>query len=134
VSYSIFLLRFVGGEVAALDAERFRQVTEPYVVAGGFDEGFSQLRTPDGGSADLYHASHGDDGMSCVTATHFARGTMLDLLTHLAIALEAAVVPQDGAALIFHEDQRRHLPVELQAHAVVITPTDGALQTALEAH
>ena len=58
---------------------------------------------------DLYHASHGDDGMSCVTATHFARGTMLDLLTHLAVALEAVVVPQDGAALIFHEDQRRHL-------------------------
>ncbi|MET9993494.1 hypothetical protein ABZ061_28465 [Streptomyces mutabilis] len=83
---------------------------------------------------DLYHASHGDDGMSCVTATHFARGTMLDLLTHLAVALEAAVVPQDGAALIFHEDQRRHLPAELQAHAVVITPADGALQTALEAH
>ncbi|NEC85760.1 hypothetical protein [Streptomyces sp. SID12501] len=41
MSYSIFLLRFVDGEVVALDAERLRQVTEPYVVDGGPEEGLS---------------------------------------------------------------------------------------------
>ncbi|MGW8884642.1 hypothetical protein [Streptomyces sp. NPDC055749] len=48
MSYGIFLLRFVDSKVVALDVERFRQVTEPYVVAGGPEEGFSQLRVEDG--------------------------------------------------------------------------------------
>ncbi|MFF0290898.1 hypothetical protein [Streptomyces sp. NPDC005262] len=133
MSYSIFLLRFVDGEVVALDAERFQQVTEPYVVAGGPEEGFSQLRAEDGGEADLYHASHGEDGMQCVTATHFARGAMSGVLARLATALEASIVPQDGDALIFHEDQRRHLPADLQGKTLVIAPTADAFQAAFDA-
>ncbi|WP_432156489.1 MULTISPECIES: hypothetical protein [unclassified Streptomyces] len=133
MSYSIFLLRFVDGEAVTLDAERFRQMTEPYVVAGGPEEGFSQLRAEDGGEADLYHASRDDDGMSCVTATHFARGAMMGILARLAAALGASVVPQDGDALIFHEDDRRRLPADLQEKAVVIDATADAFQAALEA-
>ncbi|MFB6564503.1 hypothetical protein ACFCYH_37415 [Streptomyces sp. NPDC056400] len=133
MSYSIFLLRFVDSEVVALDAERFRHVTEPYVVAGGPEEGFSQLRAEDGGEADLYHASHGESGMQCVTVTHFARGEMLGVLAGLAASLGASIVPQDGGALIFHEQERRHLPVELQGNAVVIAPTEDALQAAFDA-
>ncbi|MFF1416053.1 hypothetical protein ACFVX6_40880 [Streptomyces sp. NPDC058289] len=133
MSYSIFLLRFVDSEVVALDAERFRQVTEPYVVAGSPEDGFSQLRAEDGGEADLYHESHAESGMPCVTATHFAKGAMLGVLSRLAAALEASIVPQDGDALIFHEKERRHLPVELQGNAVVIVPTADALQAAFDA-
>ncbi|GAA2819600.1 hypothetical protein [Streptomyces showdoensis] len=133
MSYSIFLLRFVDGEVAALDAERFRRATEPYVVVGGPEEGFSQLRAEDGGEADLYHERHGDGGMDCVTATHFARGAMFGVLARLAAALGASIVPQDGRTAIFHENDRRHLPAELQGDAVVIAPTEEALRAALEA-
>ncbi|MET9378049.1 hypothetical protein ABZX98_28625 [Streptomyces sp. NPDC002992] len=133
MSYSVFLLRFVDGEVVALDAERFRQVTEPYVVAGGPEGGFSQLRAEDGGEADLYHESQNEAGMSCVTATHFARGAMLGVLARLAAALGASIVPQSGGALIFHEDDRRHLPADLQAKAVVIAPTAEAFQAAFDA-
>ncbi|MFJ3091414.1 MULTISPECIES: hypothetical protein [Streptomyces] len=133
MSYSIFLLRFVDSEVVALDAERFRQVTEPYVVAGSPEDGFSQLRAEDGGEADLYHASHGESGMTGVTATHFAKGAMLGVLSRLASALGASIVPQEGNALIFHESERRHLPVELQENAVVIVPTADALQAAFDA-
>ncbi|MYT68111.1 MULTISPECIES: hypothetical protein [unclassified Streptomyces] len=133
MSYSIFLLRFVDSEVVALDAERFRQVTEPYVVAGGPGEGFSQLRAEDGGEADLYHGSDDKGEMSGVTATHFARGAMLGVLARLARALGASIVPQDGAALIFHENDRPHLPAELQGSAVVIAPTENALQAAFDA-
>ncbi|MFK0224856.1 hypothetical protein ACIQUL_03725 [Streptomyces sp. NPDC090303] len=133
MSYSIFLLRFVDSEVVALDAERFRQVTEPYVVAGGPEEGFSQLRAEDGGEADLYHESHGESGMPCVTATHFARGAMLGVLAGLAGALGASIVPQDGGALIFDEKERHHLPAELQGNAVVIAPTEDALQAVFDA-
>lgn len=133
MSYSIFLLRFVDREVVALDTERFRQVTEPYVVAGSPGDGFSQLRAEDGGEADLYHESHGESGMLCVTATHFAKGSMLGVLSRLAAALGASIVPQDGGALIFHEKERRHLPAELQGNAVVIVPTADALQAAFDA-
>ncbi|MFE5592228.1 hypothetical protein [Streptomyces sp. NPDC056549] len=134
MSYSIFLLRFVDGEVVALDAEQFRHVTEPYVVAGGPEEGFSQLRVEDGGEADLYHEPRGESGMLCVTATHFARGAMFGVLARLAAALGASIVPQDGEALIFHESERRHLPAELQGNAVAIAPTEDALQAAFDAH
>ncbi|WP_030556692.1 hypothetical protein [Streptomyces exfoliatus] len=133
MSYSIFLLRFVDREVVALDTERFRQVTEPYVVAGSSEDGFFQLRAEDGGEADLYHESHGESGMLCVTATHFAKGAMLGVLSRLAAALGASIVPQDGGALIFHEKERRHLPAELQGNAVVIVPTADALQAAFDA-
>ncbi|MEU3609514.1 hypothetical protein AB0E83_29350 [Streptomyces sp. NPDC035033] len=133
MSYSIFLLRFVDGEVVALDAERFRHVTEPYVVAGGPEEGFSQLRAEDGGAADLYHGSRDESGMLCVTATHFARGAMSGVLARLAAALGASIVPQSGGALIFHEAERRHLPAELRGSAVVIAPTEDAFQAVFDA-
>ncbi|MEU3136421.1 hypothetical protein ABZ691_27040 [Streptomyces sp. NPDC006854] len=133
MSYSIFLLRFVDSEVVALDAVRFRQVTEPYVVAGGLEEGFSRLRAVDGGEADLYHGSHGASGMTGVTVTHFAKGAMLGVISRLAAALGASIVPQEGDALIFQEKERRHLPVELRGNAVVIVPTADALQAAFDA-
>ncbi|WP_285567962.1 hypothetical protein [Streptomyces sp. RTGN2] len=132
MSYSIFILRFVDGEVVALDVERLRQVTEPYVVAGGLDEGFSQLRAEDGGEADLYHESLNEAGMLCVTATHFARGAMLGVLARLAAALEASIVPQSGATLVFHEGDRFHLPADTQGEAVVIAATADALQAAFD--
>lgn len=132
MSYSIFLLRFVEGEVVALDIERFRQATTPYVVEG-CPEDFSQLRAEDGGEADLYHAVHGEAGMSCVTATHFARGAMSGVLARLAAALEAAILPQDGGALIFHENDRLHLPADLQEGAVAIDPTAEAFEAAFAA-
>ncbi|MFF9340302.1 hypothetical protein ACF1CG_11185 [Streptomyces sp. NPDC014773] len=133
MSYSIFLLRFVDGEVVGLDAERFRQVTEPYVVAGGSEEGFSMLRAEDGGEADVYHETHDEHGMRCVTATRFACGAMLGVLARLGAALGASIIPQSGGALIFHEKERRHLPADLREDAVVIAPSAGAMREAFDA-
>ncbi|MFD5477438.1 hypothetical protein [Streptomyces hawaiiensis] len=132
MSYSVFLLRFVNGEVVALDAERLRQVTQPYVVAGGLEDGFSQVRAEDGGEADLYHSSAGEDGMMCVTATHFASGAMSGVLTRSATALGASIVPQGGGALIFHETERGHLPADLREKAVLMAPTADALEAAFD--
>ncbi|MFJ5896616.1 hypothetical protein ACIQFZ_14300 [Streptomyces sp. NPDC093064] len=133
MSYSVFLLRFVDGEAVALDVERFRRMTGPYAAAGGLEEGFTQLRAEDGGEADLYHASQAEDGMSSVMATHFARGAMSGVLARLAAALGASIVPQDGGALIFHEDDRRHLPAQLKEKAVVIDPTADAFEAVFDA-
>ncbi|MFC7843779.1 hypothetical protein [Streptomyces sp. NPDC057382] len=41
MSHSVFVLRVVNGEIAPLDAERSRRVTQPYAVDGGADEDFS---------------------------------------------------------------------------------------------
>ncbi|MFJ7270746.1 hypothetical protein ACIQV3_29580 [Streptomyces sp. NPDC099050] len=133
MSYSIFLLRFVDGEAVALDPVGLRQVTEPYVVVGGPDDDYSLLRAEDGGEADLYHQNHVEHGMRGVTATHFARGAMLGVLARLAVALGAVIVPQCGDALIFREEERRHLPPELRANAVVIVPTAEGMQAAFDA-
>ncbi|MFJ8011363.1 hypothetical protein [Streptomyces sp. NPDC096339] len=133
MSYSIFLLRFRDGEVVPLDTGTLRRVTEPCLVAGGQEEGFSQIRAEDEGEADLYHESSGESGMSCVTATHFARGAMLGVLSRLAAALGASIVPQCGRTLIFREDDRPHLPAELREKAMLIAPTGDALQAAFDA-
>jgi hypothetical protein len=76
--------------------------------AVGPEEGFSQLRAEDGDEAELYHSSQDEDGMSCVTATHFARGAMSGVLARLAAALGASIVPQDGGrtAVIFRRTSR----------------------------
>lgn len=132
VSYMVFLLRYVDGDAVALDTARLREVTEPYVVAGGPDEGFSRLRAEDGGEADLHHESRNGAGMVCVAATHFARGAMLGVLVRLAAALGASIVPQNGGALILHEDDRRQLPSDLQGTAVVMAPTADAFQAVLD--
>ncbi|MFD9541190.1 hypothetical protein [Streptomyces sp. NPDC060022] len=58
---------------------------------------------------------------------------MLGVLARLAAGLGASIVPQGGGALIVDEKERRHLPVELQGNAVVIAPTEGALQAAFDA-
>lgn len=102
------------------------------MLGSGLGEGFSELRAEDGGEAELYHASQEGSVMLCVTATHFARGAMTGVLTRLAAALAASIVPQDGGALIFHEGDRRHLPADLQGKAVVIAPTADAFQAALD--
>lgn len=55
------------------------------------------------------------------------------MLARMAAALGASIVPQDGAALIFHEEDRRHLHAVLREGAVVIAPTADAVQEALDA-
>ncbi|MFH9011693.1 hypothetical protein ACH4C6_09975 [Streptomyces sp. NPDC017943] len=48
-------------------------------------------------------------------------------------ALGAVIVPQDGSALIFDEDDRRHLPAGLREGGLVIAPTADALHAAIRA-
>ncbi|MFD9613156.1 hypothetical protein ACFWWS_27765 [Streptomyces sp. NPDC059083] len=120
MSAETFLFRFVDGEPAALDVERFRQVVEPYVVAGGTDIGEVHLRAEDGGEAEFYLRTEGTGGaMTSVTVMHISSGAMLGLLTRVADALGAVILPVGGAAEILREEQRRHLPPDLRDEAVV---------------
>ena len=57
----------------------------------------SQLRAEDGREVDLYHASRAGDGLSCVTATHFAPGAMNGPLARLAAAQQLRTPRPDTA-------------------------------------
>ncbi|MFF3842445.1 hypothetical protein [Streptomyces sp. NPDC001930] len=133
MSYSFLLIRFVDGEVAPMDRERFREVAGPYAVGGwpADGEGAVDLRAEDGGAADVYFSAAPGD-LEFVTFTHLQFGAMVDVFARLAEALGAAIVPQDGRALIFHEDRRRHLPAVLRQEARVVAPTGPAVSAGLE--
>ncbi|MFF8379864.1 hypothetical protein ACF07V_27465 [Streptomyces sp. NPDC015661] len=131
MSAETFLLRFVDGEPADLDVERFRREVEPYVVAGAPELGEVLLRAADGGTAELFVRGGGADGPTSLTAMHLSRGAVLDVLARLADALGAVVLPVGGAALLFHEDQRNHLPELLREAALVVPPTGAAVSEAI---
>ncbi|WP_369144630.1 hypothetical protein [Streptomyces sp. R44] len=120
MSAETFFLRFVAGEPAALDLDRFRRVVEPYVAAGSVDAGEVLLRAEDGSEAE-FHVSTGESGgaVTSLTAMHIARGAVLDVVGRVADALGAVILPVGGPARIRHEDERRHLPPELRDEAVV---------------
>lgn len=125
VSHSIWLLRFDHGKPAPLDIEAFRAVTRPYVATRESDHGFLGLRMPDRGEAEVYAALEPDGTLGSVLLTHFSAGAFLGLVADLAIVLGAAIVLQDGVALIANTEQHNHLVSELR-HAAVIIELDGA--------
>ncbi|MFE5592036.1 hypothetical protein [Streptomyces sp. NPDC056549] len=118
MSAETFLFRFVDGELAALDVERFRRVVEPYVVAGAPDLGEVLLRAEDGGEAEFYVRTGEHGEVTSLTAMHISGGAMLDVVTRVADALGAVILPVGGPVEILHEDQRRHLPPDLRDEAI----------------
>ncbi|KQX57838.1 MULTISPECIES: hypothetical protein [unclassified Streptomyces] len=131
MSAETFLFRFVDGELAELDVERFRRLVEPYVVAGTPDLGDVLLRAEDGGTAEFSVRGGAAGVPATLTATHLSHGAVLDVLARLAETLGAVILPVGGAALILHEDQRRHLPPALRAEALVVAPTGAAVSEAI---
>ncbi|MFF4341911.1 hypothetical protein ACFY00_18495 [Kitasatospora sp. NPDC001540] len=131
MSYSLYLLRFVGGAAAELDAARFLELTAPHLPPAGREDAYSALVLPDGGTVGLHHPAEPGAGLRCVTAHRLERGDPTALFLRLAAALDAAVVLQEGVALLLREDARRDLPPELRETAVVIEPTERALQAVL---
>ncbi|MEV4426458.1 hypothetical protein ACN9M0_14065 [Streptomyces sp. R-07] len=131
MSAETFLFRFVDGEFAGLDVERFARVVEPYVVAGAPDLGEVLLRAEDGGTAEIDVRGGGADDPAYLTAMHISRGAVLDVLARLADALGAVILPVGCPALLFHEDRRRHLPPALREAALVIPPTGAAVSEAI---
>ncbi|MFI1717816.1 hypothetical protein [Streptomyces litmocidini] len=127
MSAETFLFRFVGGEFAALDVELFRRVVEPYVAAGDPGLGEVLLRAEDGGTAEVDVRGGGADDPAYLTVTHISRGAALDVVVRLAEALGAVVLPVGCPALLFREEQRRHLPSALRETALVVPPTGAAV-------
>jgi hypothetical protein len=133
MSYSIYLLRFEYGNPVSMDGAVFEALTAPYVDTLQPEYEFRSLRMPDGGDASVYGGADPDGAVASVVLTHFSPGAVLDLVAELAQALQAAVVLQEGVAIVVDVDQRDHLVLDLQPHAVVVEQLTGAaIQAVIE--
>ncbi|MFI1093847.1 hypothetical protein [Streptomyces sp. NPDC020917] len=126
MSYGIYVQRFAHGDAAAMDDALGRKLLAPHVVSSMPEYGFTRIRAGDGGEADVYA------GPGSVAVSRFSWGGILDIVADLAEQLDAVVLLPEGVAILGTEEQRRHLPVELQADAVVVDLSGAALQAVIE--
>ena len=110
MSYSLYLCRFVGGEPAPMDETAIRDVLAA----------LEELEAEDGGTVDVDGDAHG------LTFHHPSPGRVLDLVLDLVAELArrtgAVVVPEGRPAILTTEADRRHLPDNLRAEAIVVPP------------
>ncbi|GAA2021302.1 hypothetical protein GCM10009839_17800 [Catenulispora yoronensis] len=132
MSYSIWLRRFDRGNTVPMDQATFQTVTSPHVARQEPEHNFLLLRMPDGGEADVYANTDPDGSLGSVMLTHFCRGLVLGVVAELANALEAAVLLQEGIALVSSADQRANLVPELQQDAVIIELSGEAIQAVID--
>lgn len=126
MSYSIYIQRFAHGDAAPMDDVRGQMLLAPHVVASEPEYGFVRVRASDGGEADVF-ASPGS-----IMVNRFASGGILDIVADLVERLDAVVLLPEGVAILGTAEERSHLPVELQADAVVVDLTGAAIQGVIE--
>jgi hypothetical protein len=119
VSYEIFIQRFEHGDVSPMTAAAFETILVPHVDRAEPEFDFWHVRTTDGGEADLY-ASIACSTINSVMISRFSAGPLLDLVVDFARAANAVVLMPGCPTLLVDEGQRRHLPDELRANAVLV--------------
>lgn len=102
-----------------MDGVAFRAVWGPYVERTEPRFDVCHVHVDDGGGAEIYGGA-GDETFSGLVISRFSRGRVLDLLVEYAAAADAVVLPPGCPTLLVCEDQRRHLPEELRADAVIV--------------
>jgi hypothetical protein len=133
VSYSLFLIRFEHGEAAVMDGALFNEVIGPCVVKREPEHGFVLVRAEDGGQADIYARTSGiESGLTSVMISHFSPGLVLDVIARLAQQLEAAVVLQEGVALVHTSGRLEDLPEDLRSDAEIVSLTGTAIRVAID--
>jgi len=119
VSYDLFVQRFENGDAAVMDGIAFRAVWGPYVDRVEPEFNLRHVHVDDGGDAEIFGGVAAETFRSLMIS-RFSRGRVLHLLVEFAAAADAVVLPPGCPALLVREDQRRHLPEELRADAVVV--------------
>ena len=128
MSYNIWLLRFDHGNPTPMDHAAFQRLTDPYVVKREPEHDFLELLMPDGGGADVHAVVEPDGTLASVMLTHFSPGAVLDLVAKPAKALRAAVILQDGVAIVADVEQRDSLVLDLRQDAVIVELDGLAIQ------
>lgn len=127
MSYSIWLLRFEDGSPAPMDFDVFEAATAPHVHRREPQHNFLMLRMPDGGEADVY-ATREPDG----TLASVMHGAVLDHVPEMARVLGAAVVLQEGVALVADAEQRDHLVPDLRPDAMLVALEGATIQAVID--
>lgn len=131
MSYSLYLIRFVHGDAAAMDGELFDEVIGPHVVKREPEHGFVQIRAEAGGEADVYSAADAGPGLMSVVVSHFSPGQVLELVARLANRIGAAIVLQGGVALVSRNGRLDDLPEDLRLGAEVVGLSGDAIRAAI---
>ncbi|MEV4532648.1 hypothetical protein AB0J82_02340 [Asanoa sp. NPDC049518] len=119
MSYDMFVRRFDHGDAVRMAGGAFLAVFEPRVDCREAQHNHWHVGAEDGGTADLY-AALGDGALDSLMISRFSPGAVLDLLVEYIGLADAVVIPPGCPTLLAHEGQRRHLPEELQADAVIV--------------
>jgi hypothetical protein len=109
-----------------MDDELGQALLAPHVVAREPEHGFMHIRAGDGGEAIVY-ASPGS-----IMINRFSWGGILDIVADLVTALGAVILLPEGVAILGLAEDRQHLPVELQADAVVVDLSGAAIESVIE--
>ena len=131
MSYSLYLIRFSGGDAVAMDERRFEKLIGPHVVRYNSAHGLFELCTDDGDRADVYARPASEFELMGITVARLPGVAFLDLVAQLALQLDATIVLPEGDALIMRAEQQRQLPADLTANVVVIEPTGAAILSAI---
>lgn len=117
-----------------MDHTAFQRAAAPHVTKQDPEHDFLELLMADGGGAEVYAPLEPDGTLASVMLTHFSRGAVLDLVAHLAKSLRAAVVTQDGVAIVANAEQRDELVLDLRQNAVVVELNGATIQGVIGDH
>ncbi len=125
----MFVQGFSEGDAAPMPSSAF-EVFRSHVDRTRPEHHFWHLRTPDGGDADIY-ADVTPGTFDSLMITRFSAGDPVDLLAEFVIRADAVILAPGGPAMLTAEAQRRHLPDDFQADAIVVR-NGGDIRQALE--
>jgi hypothetical protein len=95
-------------------------VFRPYIDRTNPKYNSWHVSAPDKGEADL-HADVETERFDGLMISRFSNGVILDLLIEFAAQADAVILPPGCPAMLTAENQREHLPDELQADTVVVS-------------
>ncbi|MGW1804632.1 hypothetical protein [Streptomyces sp. NPDC002078] len=121
MSYDIFVHRFSDGEMAPLNKSTVYQVLGPYIHSQNPEGTFLQIRTEDGGRADVYLNTD-----TSVMINHFGGDTAMDLIAELLRRLGAVLLLPEGTVVLSRPEDRESLPQTLRDEWSITVASTGA--------
>lgn len=119
MSFDVFFGGFAHGQPVG-GGELVRAALDPYIVGEETEHGYLEIGVGDG-RADIYL------GAESMMANHVSGSEPWDVLVRAARAADWVIMPTGCPTALLHKDQRKHLPEELRAQAVLVSDGDDLL-------
>lgn len=121
MSFDVFFQPFTNGEMGSGGGDKMREVLSPYIKREEPEHTFALLEIGTG-SADLYLDENS------MMANHISGDEPWDVLVQGAQAAGWVIIPVGCPTCITDEQQREHLPAELQEAVVLVRSGTELLQ------